>query len=184
MVFSCILSLALCTCHLEFRLRQTTHITSGRLPPPTLTTPSQPIMNNFNPSGSTFGNGAQWGTPQQDFTASTTTTTPNNVGGLSSSQYATPSNEKVQRFNNWHNKQGIATPQDYQNYASQPDPFSTLPGTPLRPTAASPYLQKVGGLPGGRPADSLVSRTLPPARKSCTWRIFCQLLLGIEWKRR
>lgn len=140
-----------------------------------------PDMNNPNFSSSAYTDSAYLGNLPQNPQASNATN-PNTAGGLGSSQYATPSNEKVQRFNSWHSKQGIATPQDYPNYASQPDPFSTVPRNPLLPTAASPYLQKVGGLPSGRPADSLVRRTIPIHTRSLE-NTFTNGWWKAEWKR-
>ena len=54
-----------------------------------------------------------------------------------------PDKTKEKRFNDWHQKQGLPPPQDYNIFVSQPAPFSTVPQNPNQPTAASPYLQKV-----------------------------------------
>lgn len=153
---------------LYFGLRDTTRtISSGAnlSPPPPV---HDPIMNNSNYSGASFFTNSQYGAPPQNPQPSASTNA-NTPGGLGSSQFATPNSERVQRFNSWHTKQGIATPPDYTNYASQPDPFSTVPKTPLQPSSASPYLQKVVGLPSGRPADSLV-RSVFDARRALRLR--------------
>ncbi|KAH0613953.1 uncharacterized protein H6S33_005839 [Morchella sextelata] len=50
---------------------------------------------------------------------------------------------KSKRFNNWHTRQNITTPQDYPLFANQPVPFSSIPANPQVQTAATPYIQKI-----------------------------------------
>ena len=63
--------------------------------------------------------------------------------GASTVTQGAPDKNKEKRFYDWHQKQGISAPQDYNTFASQPAPFSGVPVNPGHPTAASPFLQKV-----------------------------------------
>lgn len=67
----------------------------------------------------------------------------NNVASATTTTQSAPDKNKEKRFYDWHQKQGISAPQDYNTFASQPAPFSGVPVNPGHPTAASPFLQKV-----------------------------------------
>lgn len=83
--------------------------------------------------------------------------------GASTAAGATAGNEdlnKSKRFNNWHTRQNITTPQDYPLFANQPVPFSSIPANPQVHTAATPYIQKIMTQQPGDARSLMVSDTL------------------------
>ncbi|KAL7266743.1 hypothetical protein RUND412_010695 [Rhizina undulata] len=86
-----------------------------------------------------------------------------------------PDRNKEKRFYDWHLKQGIAAPQDYSLFASQPAPFSTVPQNPNVPTAASPFIQKSlnqqpVGLGSAMDGDSYGLNEMPEGRRKSTMK--------------